>query len=93
MKYLKHFQETFSPQKTNMTPKKTQSFLLMKNDEFQNQILVENNLEQKNNDFETLRQIYAPVLNKEKLVIFIKDTGVGISQHDQKKLFKLFGSV
>jgi len=38
-----------------MTPKKTQSFLLMKNDEFQNQILVENNLEQKNNDFETLR--------------------------------------
>ena len=45
MKYLKHFQETFSPQRTNMTPKKTQSFLLMKNDEFQNQILVENNLE------------------------------------------------
>jgi len=23
-----------------------------------------------------------PVLNKEKLVIFIKDTGVGISKHD-----------
>ena len=45
MKYLKHFQETFSPQRTNLAPKKTQSFLLMKNDEFQNQILVDNNLE------------------------------------------------
>ena len=34
-----------------------------------------------------------PTINKEKLVIFIKDTGVGISKQDQKKLFKLFGSV
>lgn len=34
-----------------------------------------------------------PALNKEKLIIYIKDTGVGISKHDQKKLFKLFGSV
>lgn len=35
--------------------------------------------------------VYDPMILRNKLVICVEDTGIGIKKKDQKKLFKLFG--
>ena len=35
--------------------------------------------------------MYAPEINKDKLVIEVLDTGIGIQDEEIKKLFKMFG--
>ena len=37
--------------------------------------------------------IFRPMTDKDKIVISVIDTGVGINKEDRRKLFKLFGKV
>jgi signal transduction histidine kinase len=38
-----------------------------------------------------LETLYIPEVRRDKVVIQVIDTGIGIKKKDQKKLFKLFG--
>ena len=48
---------------------------------------------EKNQDNHKLDEIYMPMSDRDKIVISVIDTGVGITKEDRKKLFKLFGKV
>ena len=45
------------------------------------------------NDAHTLQAVFTPNAQSDKIVITVIDTGIGIKPADQKKLFKLFGTV
>lgn len=38
-----------------------------------------------------LQYMYRPEVNRDKLIVSVKDSGIGIKKTDQSKLFKLFG--
>ena len=40
-----------------------------------------------------IKTIFQPVIEKDKLVISVHDTGIGIKKRDILKLFKLFGTL
>ena len=40
-----------------------------------------------------VQDIFEPVLDRDKIVICVSDTGIGIKEKDKKKLFKLFGTL
>ena len=40
-----------------------------------------------------IHTIFEPIEKRDKLVISVTDTGIGIKKHDIVKLFKLFGTL
>lgn len=50
-------------------------------------------LNKKKQDHHKMDDIFRPMADKDKIVISVIDTGVGITKEDRRKLFKLFGKV
>ena len=42
---------------------------------------------------EKVKDIFEPMLDRDKIVICVSDTGIGIKKKDKRKLFKLFGTL